>query len=367
MHLHGSRLDHALIVSSLFLISTSANASSLLEKLRDGLTLRLEYTDCAVPGHRPRYTVLASSLRLRGDTISVHSNGVPGSYSPSTKAFHTSAISGNTILLHFVASTQSISVSQDGASCSLRSSCYGGREGHAVWCAVTSSPAVVERPSPTESAPVGTKKLATANTLQASQGTYSDITGTGGGSSSPANCNPSAGNNAPKTQSIQIQPVTAQTAANSNAAIQATIQKLRASAAALQAAGDLAEAASLNDQAQSMQDVANERAASCPPLGPATYWLGKPDDEEYCASANCFERGTAYYGARCFPDHRQDFSKEQRQLLCRQFLTKLQPFAVDHDQQWLADEMKRSVPSCNADGTPRSLRDIIRDSLAAHQ
>jgi hypothetical protein len=41
-------------------------------------------------------------------------------------------------------------------------------------------------------------------------------------------------------------------------------------------------------------------ASSCPPVAPSKYWQGTPN-AEYCANANCVDRGSAYYGYVCYP------------------------------------------------------------------
>lgn len=203
-----------------------------------------------------------------------------------------------------------------------------------------------------------TGPLPDVNSLRASQGTCSDITEVGSGPG-PSNCNPSSGTNA-QSQIKPTQSSSPQAGTNGNpgdAAMQATIQKLREAEATLRAAGNSAAAASAAEQAQALENAAQRHAASCPPLGPATYWLGLGTRyADYCKNANCFERGTAYYGLICFPKHRGSLSDEEWEKFCQEALAKLKPLAANYDKQWFADEMKRSDPSCDVDGSPLTLR-----------
>jgi hypothetical protein len=186
------------------------------------------------------------------------------------------------------------------------------------------------------------------------QGGCSDITGVGGASSGPC---PQNGGIPPKVQAQmdQAQPTPQQAAKTPSgvSAVQAAIKELREAEAAFRAAGDLAAAGAAVEQIQKLEDMAQKSA--CPPLGPATYWVDKPDVAGYCASANCFDRGTAYYGMKCFPEHKNVYwTKDERKKLCQEALAKLQPLVADHDRDWLVDEMKRSSPPCDVDGNPKS-------------
>jgi hypothetical protein len=194
----------------------------------------------------------------------------------------------------------------------------------------------------------------TPSPMPSGGGGCSDITGVGGPTSAPC---PQNGGIPPKVQAQmdQAQP-TAQQAAKTPSgvsAVQAAIKELREAEAAFRAAGDLAAAGAAVEQIQKLEDMAQKSA--CPPLGPATYWVDKPDVAGYCASANCFDRGTAYYGMKCFPEHKNVYwTKDERKKLCQEALAKLQPLVADHDRDWLVDEMKRSSPPCDVDGNPKS-------------
>lgn len=185
--------------------------------------------------------------------------------------------------------------------------------------------------------PTGTQQAAArqpdgaANQTQQS-GSCSDITGTGG-ESSPGNCTPS--NGVPPNVQAQINQArsymqAAKTVKQSDASYSGwstAAQQFRKAEAAFKAAGDLANAAAASDQALTLENAlkiadqkSNPGAAasqpqpssqpnlspvdqasnSCPPLGPASYWQNTPN-AAYCASANCVERASAYYGMMCFP------------------------------------------------------------------
>ncbi len=206
--------------------------------------------------------------------------------------------------------------------------------------------------------------LVDANSLRAQQGNCSDITGVGGGGG-PSNCTPSNGippNVQPQIDHAQSNPQAGRNGSPGDAAMQAAIQRLREEEAMLRAAGDLAAAAAAAEQVEALEKAAQRHAASCPPLGPATYWVGTPN-EEYCANANCVERGSAYYGLICFPKHRGSLPDEEWEKFCQEALAKLKPLAANYDEQWLADEMKRSDPSCDVDGTPLTLRKQLERAL----
>ena len=134
--------------------------------------------------------------------------------------------------------------------------------------------------------------------------------------------------------------------------MQATIQKLREAEATLRATGNSAAAASAAEQAQALENAAQRHAASCPPSGPATYWLGLGTRYAELQNANCFERGTAYYGLIC-PKHRGSLSDEEWEKFCQEALAKLKPLAANYDKQWFADEMNRSDPSCDVEMAAR--------------
>jgi hypothetical protein len=116
----------------------------------------------------------------------------------------------------------------------------------------------------------------------------------------------------------------------------AAAEQFRKAQAAFKAAGDLANAAAAAEQAQTLENalkIADQKSApaasqspspqpnvaskdqaskSCPPLGPASYWQNGPN-AGYCSSANCVERGSAYYGMMCFPQDGASNPKPQQQ------------------------------------------------------
>jgi hypothetical protein len=105
----------------------------------------------------------------------------------------------------------------------------------------------------------------------------------------------------------------------------AAAAQYRKAEAAFRAAGDLARASAAAEQALTLENalkIADQKAGqnaapgqpppslpgvspsastsqSCPPAAPASNWQGTPN-EQYCANANCVERGSAYYGMICF-------------------------------------------------------------------
>jgi hypothetical protein len=230
----------------------------------------------------------------------------------------------------------------------------------------------------TQPSPVKTTKLQQAagptmdaNSLRAQQGNCSDISGVAGGPA-PSNCNQS--NGVPQNLQAQINqakanpPPNSQAGPNSNspvdAAMQLAIQKLREAEAALRAAGKLAEAASTAEQALALENVAQKQTAACPALGPASYWQGT-DNEEYCANANCVERGSALYGMVCFPDPPPNYRhlppRAEWGKICQEALAQLRPRAPN--EEWLADQMARGDVPCDVDGTPLTLRKRLQRTL----
>jgi hypothetical protein len=208
------------------------------------------------------------------------------------------------------------------------------------------------------------------SSLRASQGTCSDITGLGGASPGPSNCNPSNGTNA-QSQIKQTQSQNPQTGTSGNAgdaARQAAIQRLREAEATLRAAGDLVAAASAAAEAQALENAAQKQPAACPPAAPSSSWKGTIY-EGYCANANCVERGSAYYGEVCFleaaPDGYARFpSLSERAKMCADTLKQLEPHAPN--KEWLITEMARGDVPCHPDGTPWSLREILQRKLGAN-
>jgi len=167
----------------------------------------------------------------------------------------------------------------------------------------------------------------------------SDITGTGGGSGS-GNCAQSNG----VPSNVQAQINQAQSYMQAGKTVKqsdpsyngwsAAAQQFRNAETAFRAAGDLANAAAAAEQALTLENalkIADQKSnpgsgaqpqssgqpaspspdqasKSCPPLGPASYWQNTPN-AGYCASANCVERGSAYYGMMCFPQDQSSTGK----------------------------------------------------------
>jgi hypothetical protein len=213
------------------------------------------------------------------------------------------------------------------------------------------------------------KRLATgpvvdAGALRSRQGNCSDITGTGGGSA-PINCPPSNGV-PPNVQSQINASKSNQQLTNSQqpnlpnngrtAAVEEAVQKLEEAKAALEAAGDLAAAANTAEQINILR-----KRTSCPALAPEEFWKNT-ENEEYCSTANCTERGTAFYGMLCTFKYKDgELSRDERDKICKEALVKLT--ANSRSDETFADQMFHQKIPCNADGTPMGLRDRLRRAL----
>lgn len=201
-------------------------------------------------------------------------------------------------------------------------------------------------------------------TLRSHQGNCSDITGTGGGSG-PINCPPSNGVplnvqsqiNAVKSNPQLTNPQQPNLPKNARtAAIDKAVQKLEEAKAALEAAGDLAAAASTAEQISVLR-----KRATCPAPAPEEFWRGT-ENEEYCSTANCTERGTAYYGMLCsFKYKDSELSRDEREKICKEALAKVS--ANSKSDETFAEQMFHQKIPCNADGTPMGLRDRLRRAL----
>ena len=117
----------------------TATADSLLDKMRGGLTIKYQTTDCAVPSDHSAPTTLTYILSLQNGVIVKRGLGVPGAYEPYSTPYPTSSVSGNIISLPDVSASSNITVSADGTSCSNDFACSGGRKGRAVSCTIASS------------------------------------------------------------------------------------------------------------------------------------------------------------------------------------------------------------------------------------
>jgi len=187
-----------------------------------------------------------------------------------------------------------------------------------------------------------------AASLRAQQGSCSDLTGVGGGPG-PSNCTPSS----PIPPGLQAQIAKASSYSQglnpgySN--LQNALEQYRQIEAAFRAADDLANAAIAAEQVRILESLlARPKDQSCPALGPSEFW----QDPAYCRDANCFERGTAYYGMLCLAD---------TQKLCA---AKLDAINLRDDRRSLtkvqiADLMGSGSPRCNPDGTSISLRRML--------
>ena len=194
----------------------------------------------------------------------------------------------------------------------------------------------------------------TVESLRASQGNCSDITGlgTGGG---PVNCTPSNGSNTQARlnqaqASLQAGQAVSQSDPNS------AVGKLLEAARLFQAADQVEQAAAAFAEA-----IALEKQLSCPPVAPQAYW---PDNGDYCAKAstNCVERGSALYGLVCYAGRAREAvqtnTDEASRKTCADARTILLPHAPD--KAWLANQLAKVKPPCNANGTPMSLLDRLR-------
>ncbi len=220
----------------------------------------------------------------------------------------------------------------------------------------TSTPGMTEPPLPPASRP---KTAAAPN----GGGDCSTITGLGGGSG-PSNCTPP--NGIPPTVQAQMAQArsnmqAAQTIQQSDpgaASRAAAAAQFRLAAAAFQTAGDALQAAAAADQAKAL-----EGTLSCPPLAPASFWQGTTN-ADYCANANCVDRGSALYGMLCYPDsvsNKRELGNNEMKQLCARKLEILKPHAPD--DAWLEEQMARGDLACQADGSPMSLRERTRRAL----
>jgi hypothetical protein len=145
----------------------------------------------------------------------------------------------------------------------------------------------------------------------------------------------------------------------------AAAAQFRRAAIAFQEAGDMVQAAAALAQAKEIES--KQGTAYCPPAAPKSYWENLKDEKNklYCeeAATNCVERGSAYYGSVCFPfrSSKKTDTPENRKI-CADALTKLKPLATDPAS--LAQQMAAVQPMCNRDGTPMSLRDMLKWKLA---
>jgi hypothetical protein len=186
--------------------------------------------------------------------------------------------------------------------------------------------------SPDSKKPVAEKKTAApqkralASNSMPKSANCSDITGTGGGPG-PSNCAPASGvpaNIQAQIAQAQSYMQAAQTVKQSDPSYtgwSAAAAQYRKAEAAFRLAGDLAHANAAAEQAQTLETalkISNAQSGaaatpkggtaasspsiesnSCPPVAPAKYWQGTPN-ADYCAHANCVDRGSAYYGVMCF-------------------------------------------------------------------
>jgi hypothetical protein len=203
------------------------------------------------------------------------------------------------------------------------------------------------------------------------QGTCSDITGTGGGGG-PVNCMRS-NNGAPNLQaqlnSARPGPYTLSPgSAASNTAALDEFNRMRAAAIAARDAGDALTAAADWAAASAARDQLHAAGLQlCPSKAPEDYWKDKGgDNEEYCRSANCVERETAFYGMMCFPEtptvHAPLPSLAEREAICHKAFAQLKPRAPNDD--WLADRMASGDVPCHANGDPFTLREILKEKLS---
>jgi hypothetical protein len=182
-----------------------------------------------------------------------------------------------------------------------------------------------------------------ARSLRAQQGNCSDITGVGGGPG-PSNCT-QTNVLSPAIQN-QIAQAKNYSQGNNPASLRNAADQYRRIEAELQAAGDLANAAIAAEEALALEDllaVPSSATNSCPAAGPKSYWQNTANSN-YCEHANCFERGTAYYGMLCFP------------LDCAAKLKALDGRNLPKTE--IENLMGRGSPRCNADGfamTPREM------------
>jgi len=208
------------------------------------------------------------------------------------------------------------------------------------------------------SQPQASGPIVDARSLRAQQGSCSDLTGVGGGPG-PTNCSSSGG--IPPALQAQI----AQARSYSEGAnpsynnLQNAAQQYRQIEAAFRAAGDLANAAIAAEEASTLEELLagsrSEAPNSCPARGPENYWAGK-ENEQYCRDANCFERGTAYYGMLCFPDYKQTKSYAERTKICSEKLDSLKRQNLSEIEVEI--RMGTGDIHCKKNGTP--VRRLVR-------
>jgi hypothetical protein len=253
-------------------------------------------------------------------------SGVAHGSCPMCTPTGTWTCSGNTYTWSVNGITETDPLSADGRTVTGRC-CIATRAGPAPKLATSSAPPSGQpdskpepqkKPSKAAAAPQDVASRADPRRQSAS---CSDITGLGG--SGPSNCKPSTG--VPPNLQAQINQARASMQAArtvresdpSRAGQTAAASQYRNAAAAFGLAGDLAQERVALDEAKSIETALNAPASptdvqsataapangqsqnSCPPLAPAKNWQGTPN-ENYCANANCVDRGSAYYGYMCF-------------------------------------------------------------------
>jgi len=203
-----------------------------------------------------------------------------------------------------------------------------------------------------------TGPIVDAGSLRASQGTCSDLTGVGGGPG-PTNCTQSGA--IPAHLQAQIAQARSQTRMNSPtyANLKAAAEQYRQVEAALRAAGKLDDAAKAAEEALALEDLAGpapKTSGSCPPSGPGV----APEYMDYCLHANCFERGTAYYGMLCFPDRKPARTPDEQRRFCEERLAALKARGLD--KPGIKIQMCRGdrQTSCQEDGRPMTFPQAVQ-------
>jgi hypothetical protein len=200
------------------------------------------------------------------------------------------------------------------------------------------------RPRMTSVGPQASGPIVDASSLRAQQGSCSDLTGVGGGPG-PSNCN--ASNGIPPALQSQIAQARANAEGNSRDSLQSAAEQYRQIEAELMAAGDLANAAIAAEEALALEGLlaGSPSTNSCPAAGPI--------NSDYCKHANCFERGTAYYGMLCFP------------IDCAAKLKTLDGRNLPKAE--IENLMGRGSPRCSADGIAMTPREMMMFDKRHHK
>ena len=196
------------------------------------------------------------------------------------------------------------------------------------------------------------------NTLRASQGTCSDITGVGG-PSRPTNCQQSSSVPAKIRSQLDANKFSSQKSGgvgapgSSGKSADVELQELNA---AFSAAKDWDTMRALAKRIALLQKRDN-----CPSIAPEEFWVGTKN-EDYCRSANCSERQTAYYGMLCYYKYKEsEIAHDDEDKICEEALAKFK--ASPPSDETLEKYMLHQKIACNPDGTHMTMRQKLSRAL----